>query len=120
MGVNRAIRLNVKSNKTDPWTEPRPEETTAEKRRVGRVVHDERGNGSVEWVDVPNEYVRDTLRLLDAPLSVQQDEDTFNPYDRKPAEKSKDARPVKRDLRKLSEWIKTMRAVEEKKARGED
>jgi hypothetical protein len=108
----------MKLNKTNSSVhmEPRTLETTAERRRIGRTGHDEQDTGSVERAAVK----RDRMRMLDAPLSVQQDEDTFNPYDRRPAGKSKDGRPVKTDLRKLSEWIKTMRAVEEKKARGEE
>ncbi len=31
-----------------------------------------------------------------------------------------DAKPVKRDLRKLSEWIKQMRDLEERKKRGDE
>jgi hypothetical protein len=104
--------------------EPRTNETTAERRRVGRIVHDERGNGQVEWVDVTERRgfeLDDTLEL-EGPLSIQQDVvDSFNPYERMPLSKPKnEPRPVKRDLRKLSEWIKATRAVEEKKLRGED
>jgi hypothetical protein len=104
--------------------EPRTNETTAERRRVGRIVHDERGNGLVEWVDVTERRgfeLDDTLEL-EGPLSIQQDVvDSFNPYERMPLSKPKnEPRPVKRDLRKLSEWIKATRAVEEKKLRGED
>lgn len=104
----------MKLNKTNTPAriEPRTLETTAERRRLS--------NGSVEWADVKRDVRRGTQRAFDAPLSVQQDEDTFNPYDRRPAEKSKTGRPVKTDLRKLSEWIKALRAIEAKKALRDD
>jgi hypothetical protein len=102
--------------------EPRTHETTAERRRFGKIVHDERGNGSVKWHDVGAKkgFERDTLTVEGAPLSIEQKVDTFNPYERTPTEKPPDKKPVKRDLRKLSEWIKTMRAVEEKKKSGDE
>lgn len=108
----------MKPNKTNPRTD----KTGAERRLISRVVHDERGNGTLEWVDVTDQhgFELDALTLQDGPLSVKQDVDTFNPYERTPVDKSKEQRPVKRDLRKLSEWIKATRAVEEKKSRGED
>jgi hypothetical protein len=53
------------------------------------------------------------------PLSIKQ-EDSFNPYDRKPGDRKKSEKPVKRDLRKLSEWIKKMREIEDRKSKGED
>ena len=86
-------------------------------------MHDERGNGKLEWVDVTDKqgFDRETLTLKDMPLSIEQDNaDTFNPYERKPIDKPLAQRTAKRDLRKLSEWIKATRAAEEKKARGED
>lgn len=121
-GLLQLIRLNVKSIKANPPArqEPRQPETTADRRRIGRIVRDERGRSTLEWVEVQDDTGRDALTLLDAPLSVEKEVDSFNPYDRRPVTKAPDAKPVKRDLRKLSEWIKTMRAVEEKKARGED
>ena len=48
-------------------------------------------------------------------LELQSARDTFNPYTRVPTEHAPSA---KRDLRKLSEWIKMMRALEEKKKSG--
>jgi hypothetical protein len=85
----------VTNKKLTERLEPRTTETTAQRRRL--EIADHRTGG----------------------LTIKHDEDTFNPYDRSPVD-SATARPVKRDLRKLSEWIKTMRAVEEKKSRGED
>jgi hypothetical protein len=103
---------------------------SAERRRLGRIVHDERGAASVEWRDAPEDYQRPVFRIegtgVKEPLSVVQPEDTFNPYDRKP-----DAAPTpggadakskggKRDLKKLSEWLKLMREMEERKKRGDE
>lgn len=103
------------------------------------MVHDDRGSASVEWRDAPNDYVRQVLELeqnagstrgdtklrrgFEPKLEVRKD-DTFNPYDRKPdklggnppADTSKGG---KRDLKKLSEWLKMMKAMEERKKNGE-
>jgi hypothetical protein len=108
--------------------------TTAERRRLGRIVHDERGIASIEWNDAPEHHPRPVLELENGParnqgsgrlrrgfelkLEVRQ-EDTFNPYDRKPDTFGARKPGSKRDLRKLSEWIKTMRAVEDRKKNGD-
>jgi len=97
---------------------------------MGRIVHDDRGSASVEWHDAPDDYERPVLKIEGTgvnapppPLSIKED-NTFNPYDRVrdagaggPA-----ARPAagKRDLKKLSEWIKLMREMEERKKKGEE
>jgi hypothetical protein len=49
----------------------------------------------------------------------------YNPYETispatSTAKAAADKRPVKRDLRKLSAWIKQMREFEERKKRGDD
>lgn len=49
-------------------------------------------------------------------LGLQRAGDTFNPYMRAPTEQ---AASTKRDLRKLSEWIKMMRALEARKNSGQ-
>ena len=96
---------------------------------MGRIVHDDRGAASVEWRDAPDDYERPVLRIegsgANDDLSLKND-DTFNPYDRSPD--SMGGRPGtpggpkggKRDLKKLSEWIKTMRALEERKKNGDE
>ena len=38
---------------------------SANRRRLGRVVHDDRGCASVEWHDAPQDYVRPVLELED-------------------------------------------------------
>src|SRR5690606_14715126 len=92
--------------------------STAERRRLGRVVHDDRGNARVEWWDVPADHPRPVLEVRD--LSIESEGDPCNPYalPPRPVRRRGSGRP--RDLRKLSEWIKLVRAMEEKKQRGED
>ena len=58
-----------------------PAQPEAERRRIGRVVHDERGNASVSWRDAPEDHKRPVLELLDSKLAVKSEE-TFNPYAR--------------------------------------
>lgn len=83
-------------------------------------MHDDRGNGAIQWVDAGKNHKRDTLGFGDAPFAVNE-EQSFNPYEHAPTDRGGNgAKPVKRDLRKLSEWIKTLRAVEANKSRGED
>jgi hypothetical protein len=119
--------------KTAPDTHATSE--SANRRRVGHVVHDDRGQASVEWHDAPEDYERPKLEIQDGPrateraksrrhepqpLEVSRDK-AFNPYqraipDRRPAEPS----GSKRDLRQLSKWIKMMREIEEKKTLDRD
>jgi hypothetical protein len=105
---------------------------------MGRIVHDDRGAASVEWQDAPEDYQRPVLEI-EAPgsrpresrvrggldvLSIKND-DTFNPYDRSPepaagSGKGVEAKSGKRDLKKLSAWLKMMREMEERKKNGDD
>ncbi len=95
---------------------------TAERRRIARIVHDDRGNASVDWLDAPSDYEREVLEIEGeraAPLSIQTAPRTYDPYTcGKLPEPKRDAAPRK-DLKKLSEWIKMMRELEEKKRKGE-
>jgi hypothetical protein len=95
-----------------------------ERRRIGMIVHDERGNASVDWRDAPVDHERPVLEILgDASLSVQPEQASFDPYarGRKPRETPRPAKPGTRtDLRRLSEHIKLMRELEARKRRGED
>ena len=96
--------------------------SAAERRRIARVVHDDRGNAKVEWQAAPADYERTTLELDNGSLTRKPDEG-YNPYGRSNARpKGKERTPPspKRDLRKLSDWIKKMRELEERKKRGED
>jgi hypothetical protein len=90
----------------------------SERRRIGTVVHDDRGNASVKWRDAPADYERPVLEILgEHKLSIQNDE-TYDPYARRAARQST-GNTSRTDLRKLSEWIKMMRELEERKRRGD-
>jgi hypothetical protein len=100
---------------------------SANRRRAGRVVHDDRGAASVEWFEAPRNEPRTILEIEDT-LRAQRrlkdaneragtkapPKDSFNPYQRVPGQ-ARAAGP-RRDLKKLSNWIKMMREVEERKA----
>ena len=109
-------------------------------RRVGQIVHDERGSASVEWRTAPSNYDRPVFEIErnstpsrgDAhlrngfELRVETKPPSFNPYDKQgDTFRGRGLDPVappksgKRDLRKLSEWIKTMKAMEERQKLGD-
>jgi hypothetical protein len=96
----------------------------AERRRIGLIVHDDRGNASVDWRDAPLGTERTVLEILGEPtLAVKNEDTSFDPYarSRAPRAAAKPARTSSRtDLRALSEHIKLMRALEERKRNGED
>jgi hypothetical protein len=86
----------------------------AERRRTGTVVHDERGNASVEWQAAPADQERQVLELLgEGGLTLKSDEISYDPYSNRRARKPGGG--GRTDLRKLSEWIKLMRELEERK-----
>lgn len=103
-------------------------EAAAERRRIARVVHDERGTARVEWHNAPADYERpklevehpdDTIRRL--AILTEGGGDPFNPYNRKAeVRRTPPAAAPKRDLRKLSEWIKMMRGLQERRGRGDE
>jgi len=88
-----------------------------ERRRIGRIVHDDRGNASVDWLNAPKDYRREVLELADAPgvLALEKAPRTFNPYECVKLPEPKKSAAPRKDLRKLSEWIKMMRELEERK-----
>ncbi len=107
-----------------------------QRRRVSRVVHDDRGNASVQWLDAPADYERPVfevetntarMRRLQYGLGAEklslEAERAFNPYSnpapvqRKIGDAGRGA-TSRTDLRKLSEWIKMMRELEERKQQG--
>jgi hypothetical protein len=49
-------------------------------------------------------------------LEIERKADSFDPYTRVPTEHAPSS---KRDLKKLSEWIKMMKALEKRKQQGE-
>ena len=89
----------------------------AERRRISTVVHDDRGNASVEWQAAPANHERPVLEVLgENGLSLKTDEVSYDPYSNHRARKSGGG--TRTDLRKLSEWIKLMRELEERKRNG--
>ena len=115
--------MNFTQRKKADTTAAVPE---AERRRIGTIVHDDRGNASVTWRDAPNDHERPVLEIEgQAPLTLHKEERSFDPYSqaRKPRETA--APPVRggttrTDLRKLSEHIKMMRELEARKRNGSD
>jgi hypothetical protein len=94
----------------------------ARRRRIGLVVHDDRGNASVEWREAPGDYQRPVLEILGEPKLTIQTEENCDPYARGTvptrAAKANGGNTTRTDLRKLSEWIKMMRELEERKRNG--
>jgi hypothetical protein len=102
------------------------------RRRVSQIVHDDRGNARVEWIDAGQagaEIDRAPLSIETTPprgengkLVVERKRaGGFDPYARVgTAGVREPAKPTgKRDLRKLGEWIKLKRELDAKKASGE-
>lgn len=103
------------------------------RRRASQIVHDDRGNARVEWIDAGYAGVP----LERAPLSVEQTPSRgesgklavertrakgFDPYARVGnAHVPEPKKPAgKRDLRKLGEWIKLKRELEARKTSGDE
>jgi hypothetical protein len=103
------------------------------RRRVSQIVHDDRGNARVEWIDAGYAGVP----LERAPLSIEQTPSRgesgklavertrakgFDPYARVGnAHVPEPKKPAgKRDLRKLGEWIKLKRELEARKSAGDE
>src|SRR5579859_6781553 len=84
------------------------------RRRIGRIIHDDRGNASVDWLDAPSDYRRQVFEIEEEPgvLSIEKAPCSFNPYERPTVPEPKKAAGPRKDLRKLSEWIKMMRDLE--------
>jgi hypothetical protein len=95
------------------------------RRRVSQIVHDERGNARVEWIDAGRAGVpleREPLSIEPTPargehgkLAVERYARVGTAGVREPAKPT----PAKRDLRRLGEWIKLKRELEAKKESGE-
>jgi hypothetical protein len=99
---------------------PRDQEPQSQRRRVGTVVHDDRGNASVSWRNAPKDLERPVLEVLgEAGLSIKSEE-SCDPYASHPGTRRNAGRGARTDLRKLSEHIKKMRELEARKRRGED
>jgi hypothetical protein len=104
----------------------------ANRRRVSHIVHDERGNARVEWIDAgfagqpieraPLSIESTPARGEHAKLTVERKRSGgFDPYARVGAAhipEPKKQQTGKRDLRKLGEWIKLKRDLDARK--GDD
>jgi hypothetical protein len=107
--------------KKPPAPDTRPPEARVERRRIGRIVHDDRGNASVDWLDAPSDYKRQVFKIVDDPadaLALEKSKQTFNPYEASTLPEPRKTNAPRKDLRKLSEWIKMMRDLEERKRTG--
>ena len=91
------------------------------RRRIGTIVHDDRGMASVEWHDAPADLQRPVLQVVGNPPLAVKDDASYDPYARHTATIPGTARgnTTRTDLRKLSEWIKMKRALEDRKLRGD-
>lgn len=101
----------------------REHESPGERRRLSRVRHDDRGNAYVEWIDAPAELVeRPRLEIQRNPGELQLDPQcsAYDPYANDSGAARKSGNTTRTDLRKLSEWIKLMRELEERKRTGGD
>jgi hypothetical protein len=113
-----------------------PEEPTSvafPRRRLGRVEHDERGNATMEWAplpEAPGATDRVVLEILDDPGLVNRAAPArgaasrgFQPYASghvDPFGAAPATAPRKpKDLRKLGEWLKMTKELEERRKRGE-
>jgi hypothetical protein len=113
--------LDARTKKID-GEQDRRQDSTGERRRISRVRHDERGNAYVEWIDAPAEMVkRPKLTIQDdaAGLQLETERKTYDPYANATGVTRKSGNTTRTDLRKLSEWIKMMRDLEERKRDGE-
>jgi hypothetical protein len=91
---------------------------TGERRRLSRVRHDDRGNAYVEWVDAPADLVeRPKFEIQREPgeLRLDTQRSSYDPYSNGSGAARKSGNTTRTDLRKLSEWIKMMRELEERK-----
>lgn len=103
--------------------EDRKQDITGERRRLSRIRHDDRGNAYVEWIDAPEDLIeRPRLEIERSPeeLQLEADRRAHDPYANDSGIARKTGNTTRTDLRKLSEWIKLMRELEERKRSGED
>jgi hypothetical protein len=101
--------------------ESRKQDGSGERRRLSRVRHDDRGNAYVEWVDAPAELIkRPKLEIEHEPgLQLEAPPSSCDPYsNRSGAARKSSGNTTRTDLRKLSEWIKLMRELEDRKRSG--
>ena len=98
------------------------QQDTGERRRLSRIRHDDRGNAYVEWVDAPADLIRRPkleLQRESGELQLETERSSYNPYaNATGAARKSSGNTTRTDLRKLSEWIKMMRELEERRRNG--
>lgn len=124
------MRLKVAQDPKKRRQSDEPAVTTG-LRRVGRVVHDDRGNARLEFhverddgtarFDRPTFTIEGEERISRLALEDYRRSAGSNPYDRVDHAGTAPAQPRKprKDLRKLSEWIKLKKTLDEQKAQGD-
>ena len=97
------------------------------RRRVSQIVHDDRGNARVEWIEAgfagqpleraPLSIETTPARGENAKMTVERGRaGGFDPYQRVGNVHFPEAKKTgKRDLRKLGEWIKLKRELDARK-----
>ena len=129
IGFARSFILRAVSDNNSNGKPPQ----AANRRRVSQIVHDDRGNARVEWIDAgfagaPLE--RAPLSIESTPgrgengkLTVERKRSGgFDPYARVGAAHVPEPKKQpggKRDLRKLGEWIKLKRELDARKGQDE-
>jgi len=89
-----------------------------ERRRKASVVHDDRGNASIEWRAAPANQERPVLEVQGGErLALKREDISYDPYASTGQQRSGGTRT---DLRRLSEWIKLMRELEERKRNADE
>ena len=118
------ITVNAKRTVANPTVRqalpPIPRSAGASARSCATIATPRR----VEWVDAPADYDRVPLSIEGTlPRGAAARPERLQPVRDGLAEQGRaapDKRPAKRDLRKLSAWIKQMREIEERKKRGDE
>jgi hypothetical protein len=113
--------LDARTKKID-GEQDRRQDSTGERRRLSRVRHDDRGNAYVEWVDAPAELIKRPKLTIegDEDLQLQTERKAYDPYANDSGVARKSGNTTRTDLRKLSEWIKMMRDLEDRKRASEE
>lgn len=99
-------------------------DSAGNRRRLSRIRHDDRGNAYVEWVDAPADLIKRPkleIQRESGELQLDTERSAYNPYaNATGAARKSSGNTTRTDLRKLSEWIKMMRDLEERKRNSGD
>lgn len=115
-----------------PWQAAGPSSVEFPRRRLGRIVHDERGRASMEWERIdPGERdapPRVPLAIVEDPsptarsMRLSSSGHGVDPYDRGVENRRESGSRARgpADLRQLDAWIRQRRAVEANRRSGDD